>query len=210
MSDDRTILAVALLALLIVMSFPSAGASEGDEPDSTPVVLIDLESYELFVETDGTSPYELRSSGTVTAGSVGVGSNVQSIRVDLEVVSGIGYAVSIDPVTMIFPPQGGIQDFEWTMIIPTMVDPAIVTDTVMFDGRATAVPGGMSYPTESTEAYVEIRCSGLVSLNSSNALKPSPGSGSELPGYEAPMVLGAFIAVVAAVMLRRRRLGGMR
>ncbi len=210
MSDDRIILAVTLLTLLMAVSFPSAGASEGDEPDSTPVVLIDLESYEILVETDGTSPYQLNSSGTVTAGSVGVGSSVQSIRVDLEIMSGLGYAVSIDPSSMVFPPQGGIQDFTWSMVIPAMVDPAVITDTVMFDGRATPVPGGKAYPVESTEAYVEIRNAGWVHENSSMRSGTSGSSDSSLPGYEGPMVLGAFIAVMAAVMLRRRRLGGMR
>jgi hypothetical protein len=197
-------LLLSILALLLPT--PPAGASEGDEPDSTPVVLMDLESYELYVKTNGTSPYELHSNGTVTAGSVGVGSNVQSIRVDLEANSGMGYTVELQPTTMIFPPQGGVEDFEWTLYIPSLKDVALVIDSVLFGGRAVTVPGGLATPIDEEEAVVEIHSTGWQPPDQASSTREPPESFDyELPGYEAPVVLGAFIAITVGVILAGRR-----
>ena len=104
-----------------------------------------------------------------------------------------------------------MEKFEWTLYIPSLKDVALVIDSVLFGGRAVTVPGGLATPVYEAEAMVEIHSNGwMPPQQESNTRDPPKSTGYELPGYEAPLVLGAFIAVVAFVMLRRRRLGGMR
>jgi hypothetical protein len=126
-------------------------------PHAQPTVTIQFHEEHIVVEGDPDTPLTVNSTGTVTADSVGPGSNVQSIEVDLIISSMLGARYFIDPESMDFPPGGGSEDFSWSIYYPPISENN--NDTVAIQGIARTLPGGVSYRIPEVYATVEFHVS---------------------------------------------------
>lgn len=144
-----------LAGILLLTMFSTVQWVPEEAEAATPTVTLALDQSTKTAKVEPGETGLVVFTGTVEANSVGPGSNVQWIRVDLTATSENGWAVTISPSSIVFPSTGGSTPFTLSVRVPPATSYR-VTDNVVIGGRASTIPGALA------TSIPDTRCTVLV------------------------------------------------
>jgi hypothetical protein len=200
-SSGLTSIVALLICAASIASLPPSLEPIREGRAAEPVIKIHFDESSYEANVTNASGEVVEGTGYVEATSVGPGSNVQWIKVDLQ-ISAEGWSASISPSEMLIAASGGSEPFTFWVNVAAGTETGEYAITV--GGYATLIPGGLRYtiPEESVPLYVNgVDASQLDDGggNETDGGDKADGGMSPVPGFEAYIALWASLAAVALV-----------